>query len=93
MVWCCVRCAVLCCADGRPVPVVEVDVDLDGLVGEACLEQSGLRLLLVTAEQQHVGQRRLLGGELLNEVYILHLINLNRTTHTHRNTTREKPVY
>lgn len=39
-----------------PLPVEQVNVDLYGLVGETSLEQSGLSLLDLTTEQQHVSQ-------------------------------------
>lgn len=37
-----------------PVPVVEVDVDLDGVINEVGLQESGLGLLHVPAEEQDV---------------------------------------
>lgn len=55
-----------------PLPVEQVDVDLYGLVNEPCLQQRGLGLLGLTAEQQHVSQRRLPGRLLLDEVDVLH---------------------
>lgn len=55
-----------------PLPVEQVDVDLYGLVNETCLQQSGLGLLDLTTEQQHVSQRRLPGRLLLDEVDVLH---------------------
>lgn len=37
-----------------PVPVVEVDVDLDGVIDEVGLQERGLGLLHVSAEEQDV---------------------------------------
>lgn len=55
-----------------PLPAEKVNVDLYGLVDEASLQQSGLSLLDLTTEQQHVGQRRLFGRLLLYEVNVPH---------------------
>lgn len=55
-----------------PLPVEQVNVDLYGLVDETCLQQSGLGLVDLTTEQQHVSQRRLPGRLLLDEVDVPH---------------------
>lgn len=40
-----------------PLPVEQVNVDLYGLVDETCLQEGGLGLVDLTAEQQHVSKR------------------------------------
>ena len=81
---------VLCSAEHGPVPVVEVDVDLDGLVGESGLHQRGLCLLQVSAEQEHVGQGGLLRGQLLNEVDVLDFINLQQRMNGEKSKTKKQ---
>lgn len=71
-----------------PVPVVEVDVYLDGVVIEVGLQQSGLGLLHVSAEEQHVCETRVSRRQVLYEVDVLHFINLPETKTSVKETER-----